>query len=34
MITVPKDARKKLEVKAGEYVLFYEEDDKVVIKRG
>ncbi len=34
MITVPKDAREKLKLKVGEYVLFYEQDDEIIVKRG
>jgi AbrB family looped-hinge helix DNA binding protein len=34
MITIPKDARKKLKIEPGGHVLFYLKDDEVVIKKG
>ncbi len=35
MITIPKDVRKKLKIKSGEYVMFYEDENgNIIIKKG
>ncbi|RMF91767.1 MAG: hypothetical protein D6733_00260 [Methanobacteriota archaeon] len=34
MITIPKAAREKLRLKAGEFALFYERDDEIIVRKG
>lgn len=34
MITIPKAARERLELKASEFALFYEKDNEVIVRKG
>ncbi len=34
MITIPKNVREKLNLRAGEYLLFYERDGEIIIRKG
>jgi len=33
-VTIPKDAREKFMIKKGDFLLFYEEDGKLTVKKG
>jgi AbrB family looped-hinge helix DNA binding protein len=33
-ITIPKEARKRFTIEKGDFLLFYEEDGKLIIKKG
>ena len=33
-ITIPKEARKRFTIKKGDFLLFYEEEGKLIIKKG
>lgn len=33
-VTIPKEARDKFTIKKGDFLLFYEENGKLVVKRG
>jgi len=33
-ITIPKEARKRFSIEKGDFLLFYEEEGKLIIKKG